>query len=84
MKEVSLKQESLILDNRIDEFLRLSSQRERLQQEISRNNERSKKIMKMSSDHRPDGKAGDLSKEIADVIQSIQENNVPELHLPEM
>ena len=75
MKEMSLGQERLISDNRIDEFLRLSSHRERLQQEISRNNGKYKKIMKNSSNHRPEGKVGDLSMEIAEVIQSIQETD---------
>jgi len=73
MKELAGKQEKLISDDRIYEFLDLSSRRERLQQEISTNYGRYKKATDNRPDLRVEDKTNNLSMEIANVIQSIQE-----------
>ncbi len=65
MKELAIKQEKLINEDEIFEFLNLSNQRENLKREIMRNNKHYRSIIKK----RPDS----LSVEIDDVIASIQE-----------
>ena len=76
MRELAMKQRELVLDKQIDAFLDLSSQRERLQNEISANREKYKGCMGNNSNRLSDQKAGAISKEIADVIQSIQDTDI--------
>ena len=69
MKELAVKQEKLISEEQIDDFLAISLERERLQREMSHNNK------KIERDNRvkQTGEAGDsISMEIADIIKNIQ------------
>lgn len=75
IKEMSLKQERLISGDQIDKFLQLSSKRERLQQEISKNNGSYRKSMQNNPRQGMGGKSGAISMEIAGVIQSIRETD---------
>ena len=65
MKELAVKQEKLISEDQIGNFLSLSNRREGLRHEISRNNNRYARLGKKEKDA--------LSRDIADVIRSIQE-----------
>jgi len=76
MRELATKQRELVLDNKIDAFIDLSSRRERLQNEISANRVKYKGCMENNSNRRSDQKAGAISKEIAGVIQSIQDTDI--------
>ena len=76
MRELAMKQRELVLDNQIDAFLDLSSRRGRLQNEISANREKYKGCMENNSNRLSDQKAGAISMEIADVIQSIQNTDI--------
>ena len=73
MKKLALKQEKLISEDQIREFMELSNQRESLKHEISKNSRRYSNVEKNRSDRGMHRKNSTLSMEIADVIQSIQE-----------
>jgi hypothetical protein len=73
MKELVEKQEKFISDDQINEFLEISSRRELLQREISENYGRYKKATNNRPDRGIKKKTNDLSMEIANVIQSIQD-----------
>ena len=73
MKAIAEKQEKLIYDDQINEFLELSSRRRLLQQEISKNYGRYKKATNNRSYRGIKTKTNKLSIDIANVIQSIQD-----------
>jgi len=73
MRELAIKQRELVSDGQIDAFFDLSSQRERLQNEISANKEKYEGYMDNNRDLLTGQKTRAISMEIADVIQSIQD-----------
>jgi len=73
MKALAEKQEKFISDDQINEFLKITSRRASLQQEISANYGRYKKATKNRPDRGNKKKTSDLSMEIANVIQSIKD-----------
>ena len=76
MRELALKQRELVLDNRMDAFLDLTSRRERLQNEISANREKYKRCMRNNGHRLSDRKTGAIFMEIANVIRSIQDTDI--------
>ena len=73
MKELAVKQEKLISEDQIGKFLTLSNRREGLKREISRNSNRYARLGKNGTDKGIKKEKDALSREIADVIGSIQE-----------
>jgi len=73
MKELAVKQEKLISEDQIGNFLSLSNRREGLRHEISRNNNRYARLGKKVTGKGGKKEKDALSRDIADVIRSIQE-----------
>ena len=73
MKELALDQERLIADDQIKEFLDLMHRRDRLQNEIEKNTMKLRSLAKKRSCRQEEQKNDVISREIAIVIQSIQD-----------
>ena len=77
MKELARKQEGFLIEDQMDAFLELSSQRERLQSEISANQIKYHKALtgKTEKDRDPfvEEKTRSISSEMVDTLRSIQD-----------
>ena len=72
IRELAVKQEKLVYDDKIDEFLELSNLRERIKKEVTRNNKRYSSFMK-GKPRKNIFENESMAMEISEVIQSIQE-----------
>ena len=75
MKLLALDQEQLILNDKIDDFMNLVSKRRKIKEEISSNRRRYEKILIRQGNKEAKSGETSVSKEIAEVIQSIQETD---------
>lgn len=75
MKELAARQKELILVDQVDLFQRLSSEREKLQYEISSNEKRYGRQVRHLSAHDRDATAHAVTSQILDVIGSIQDTD---------
>jgi hypothetical protein len=77
MKELARKQEGFLFEDQMDGFLELSSQRERLQSEISANQLKYQKALTEKTEKNRDPfveeKVRSISSEMVDTLRSIQD-----------
>ena len=75
MKDLAEKQEKFIFDDKIDEFNNLLNQREQIRKEITANTGKYESGIKNIPIKRQSQKVLTISREISDVIRSIQETD---------